>query len=299
MTTLSRWFVRHRATAIAVAYVVSGVLGIVLWPLLGWVVNFDGEPLGWRVSAIVLGGFTLTVAVPVFFLLRNRPEDMGLLPAGGTSSAEAQRGSLSIGQSLRTRAFWLITFGDSVASMPGAIVSVFAVPLILDEGFTLQDSAVVFSFYTYVWIGSHLVGGLVGDRVPKSTALAFFTALQTIGLLLAVIADSRAVFYLFAAVMGLGVGGRRPLTVAILADYFGTASLGKILGFFALAAVLLPVALLAAPFVGWIRDVWGEYTITFVVLAGLNLVGVVCFLSAKRPAGRPAPREEAAGPAAG
>ena len=50
---------------------------------------------------------------------------------------------------------------------------------------------------------------------------------------------------------------------------------------------------------GWISDVRGEYTVAFVVLAGLNLIGVVCFLSAKRPAGIPAPGAESARPAAG
>ena len=284
MTTLSRWFVRRRATAIAVAYVVSGVLGIVPGPFLGWFVNIDGGPLGWRLSAIVLGGFTLIAAVPVFFLLRNRPEDMGLLPDGGPSSVEAQQCSLSIGQSFRTRAFWLITFGHSVASMSGLVIVGFLNFLIEDKGFTRQDTSFFLSLYIFVSLWSQLVGGFVGDRVPKSYALAFFTVLQTVGLLLAVIADSRAGMYLFAALMGLGVGGRSPVTVAILADYFGTGSLGKILGFSAFPIALL--LLLAVPFAGWIGDVRGEYTIAFVVLAALNLAGAVCFLLARRPGPR-------------
>jgi len=71
------------------------------------------------------------------------------------------------------------------------------------------------------------------------------------------------------------------LTVAIRGDYFGSASFGKILG---LSTVPMNVLLLiAAPLVGWMRDVQGTYTDAFLVMVLTNMAGAACFILAKRP----------------
>jgi len=41
--------------------------------------------------------------------------------------------------------------------------------------------------------------------------------------------------------------------------------------------------LVAAPFAGYMRDTLGNYTMAFIVLAGLNFFGGVLFLMAKKP----------------
>jgi hypothetical protein len=46
--------------------------------------------------------------------------------------------------------------------------------------------------------------------------------------------------------------------------------------------------LVAAPFAGFMRDIQGTYTLAFMTLAGLNFLGGVLFLMAKRPALTPA-----------
>jgi MFS family permease len=87
--------------------------------------------------------------------------------------------------------------------------------------------------------------------------------------------------YLFAVLFGIGFGGRNPLTVAIRGEYFGRASFGKILG---LSTVPMNVLLLiSSPLAGYLRDVQGDYTDAFLILALLNVVGGVLFLFSKRP----------------
>ena len=102
-----------------------------------------------------------------------------------------------------------------------------------------------------------------------------------------VFADALSTFYLFAVIFGAGFGGRNPLTIAIRGDYFGSASFGKILG---LSTVPMNVLLLiAAPLVGWMRDVQGTYTDAFLIMVVTNMAGAVCFVLAKRPEKKPAP----------
>ncbi|GIT45276.1 MAG: hypothetical protein Ct9H300mP11_32120 [Chloroflexota bacterium] len=121
--------------------------------------------------------------------------------------------------------------------------------LMVDKGYQVQDAAFVVSVYTPVAMVFQLVGGYGGGKIPIRLALAFFTALQAMGVgVFGFYADSLPSIYAFAVFFGGGFGGRNPLTVAIRGEYFGSASFGKILGFSTVPMNLL--LLIAAPLVG-------------------------------------------------
>ena len=126
-----------------------------------------------------------------------------------------------------------------------------------------------------------IVGGYSGDRAPKNVVLFCFTTIQAVGVVVLTFAHSLRTVYLFAVLFGIGFGGRNPLTVAIRGEYFGRSSFGKILG---LSTVPMNVLLLiSSPLAGYLRDVQGDYTDAFLILAFLNVVGGVLFLFSKRP----------------
>jgi len=140
-----------------------------------------------------------------------------------------------------------------------------------------------------------VVGGYVGDRIPKRIALFIFTTIQAGAVVLLTTASSLGSFYMFAVLFGIGFGGRNPLTIAVRGEYFGRTSFGKILG---LSTVPMNVLLLiASPLAGYMRDVQGTYTNAFLILAALNFLGGVLFLFAKKPVlqvsqgNPPAPRQ--------
>ena len=263
MTTLSRWFVRRRATAVGLAQMVGALGALFLVPLMAFSVDPGSAWVGWRLTAILTGGLILVVAAVTFARLRNRPEDMGLFPDG--SPEAAGQTSFSAFQALRTRAFWLIALGDGLAAMQ-----------VLNST-DIALTSVLFGFTSLVFT---LVGGLVGDRYSKSASLACFTALQMLAWGALTFGSSLAAFYLSAVVMGIAQGGRTPIRVAILADYFGTNSLAIILGLFGLFAVL--TALIGGPLAGLLYDTQGDVT-GFLILALLTLLGAFCFLKARPP----------------
>lgn len=261
MTVLSRWFVRRRATALGVAQMFSPLGIIFLVSLIAASEDPDVYRLGWRLAAIVVAGSIMVVAVLAFARLRNRPEDMGLLPDGGPPAV--RQDNFSVFQALRTRPFWLIACGDGLAAVN--------IPDLTDTALTLVLSAATLSFA--------LVGGLVGDRVPKSVALASFTALQVVAWAAAAFAGSQPALYLSAVVLGISRGGRSPLRVAILADYFGTNSLATILGLFGFFAGLTGFT---SALGGLIYYTQGSI-VGFLTLSGLTLLGAFAFLNACAP----------------
>lgn len=292
MTMLNKWFSRRRSSAIGWANVVSRFGALLLVPGIAWAVADAPGRIGWQTTALITGIGILILAAPLAGLIRNDPRDYGALPDGETPRPNPAAGAaraprqqdLTAAQALRTPAFWLIAFGHGFTSMVILAIMAHLGLLMVDKGFTEQDAGWVISAYTGVAMVFQLVGGYTGDRMSKRIALAFFTTLQAAGVLILVIAQTLPMFFLFGVLFGAGFGGRNPLTVAIRADYFGTGSFGKILGFSTVPMNLL--LLIAAPFAGWMSDRYGNYDLAFLILAALNLVGALCFLAANRP--RPA-----------
>ena len=304
MTMLNHWFARRRAMAIAWSNVGSRAGALVLVPAIAWAIDPDHDRLGWQVTAMAIGVFIIVVAFPISRLIRNRPQDYNLRPdddppgrpaaavAGARPSLrvnQSQDGNadMTASQALRTPAFWLIAFGHGFTSMVILAIMTHLGLMMQDKGFPVQTTAWIVTVYLAVAMVFQLVGGYIGDRVPKRIALFAFTSLQAAAILVLTSGSSLTTFFLFAVLFGMGFGGRNPLTVAIRGDYFGRASFAKILGLSTVPMNFL--LLIAAPFAGFMRDVQGSYTDAFLILAGLNFAGAVLFLMAKRPAPRPAP----------
>ncbi len=108
MKVLTRWFRPTefaRMTGILMAVGGAGVL--VAAEPLAWMSN----RLGWRGSFVAIGGGTLVLAAAIWFVVRNRPEELGFQPlesGGVTRQQENTPVSLSRGikMVLGKKAFW-------------------------------------------------------------------------------------------------------------------------------------------------------------------------------------------------
>jgi MFS family permease len=299
MTLLNHWFTRHRGMAMGMAMMGTGAGSLVVVPAIAWAIDPDHERLGWRLTAMIVAGVALAAAFTLPRLIRNRPQDYGLRPDGDPpdpapatprglrpdSTAPVDAGYAEPGfttrQALRTRAFWFISFGHGFGAMVIlAIMSHLALAM-KDDGYGLQTAAWVVTVYTGVQMVFQLVGGYIGDRIPKNVALFIFTTIQGAAVILLTVSSSLVAFYAFAVVFGIGFGGRTPLTTAIRGEYFGRASFGKILGISTVPMNIL--LLIASPMAGYMRDQLGDYDLAFRTLAVLTFVGAILFLLAKRP----------------
>ena len=76
---------RKKGTAIAISGEGNYIGGLLLVPALAWAVNPDH--IGWSTTAFGLGILFVTLAVPVSLIMRERPEQYGLLPDGDDPGA--------------------------------------------------------------------------------------------------------------------------------------------------------------------------------------------------------------------
>src|SRR5206468_177413 len=75
---LPNWFIRRRGLAMGLAFAGVGIGSVTLLP---WVQHMI-EQTGWRTACTAMGILVLAVLAPINFLLRKRPEDIGLRPDG-------------------------------------------------------------------------------------------------------------------------------------------------------------------------------------------------------------------------
>ena len=78
--TLIHWFERHRARALS-----SMQIGMALGGLCLPLVALALATWGWRATAFASGVLIIVICMPLAFVFRRRPEDMGLKPDGAVS----------------------------------------------------------------------------------------------------------------------------------------------------------------------------------------------------------------------
>jgi MFS family permease len=199
-----------------------------------------------------------------------------------TVSAARERG-LSVGQALRTRAFWLLGIAHAFALLVVTAVNVHAISHMKEGlGYTLAQASFVITLMTVAQGCGVLLGAAVGDRWNKRYVAAGCMLAHMLGLLMLTYAANPLMLGAFAVLHGAAWGLRGPFMQALRADYFGLQSIGMILG---LSAILVSLGQIGGPLVaGAFADLTGSYRIGFTVLALVAGSGSLLFLLARKPA---------------
>ncbi len=299
---LANWFRAKRAMSLSLTSLGAGFGGFLV-VLLAWMVG----AYGWRETAFISGVFVIVVGLPAAQLVRDAPEPYGYLPdgvepsrafAGGTpvvtpAAPGARLGEevddFTVGEALRTRAFWLIGIGHAAALLAIVAGMVHLIPDLVDRiGLTGQSAAYVVSVITVAMMVGMVVGAFTGDRFDKRVITVVMTLGQALALFILAFATSMELVLVFAVLHGFCWGIRGPLMSAMRADYFGRKHFPAIMG--ASMALLTTGSVTAPLFAGYMADRFGNYRAGFMVLATLTALGSVCFLFARKPVRRPATR---------
>ena len=308
-TMLNNWFTRHKAKAMGYSSAIGRLGALVLIPAIAWAVDPEQDNFGWSMTALLLGVVTLVMVIPISLLIRNRPEDYGLMPDGdkpagaSTDAPSASRSGrsatrrappsdadFSLGDALRTPTFWLISFGQGFTSMVLIAMMAHLAPMLYDQGVSVPMAGWVVSTYTAMSMIFQVVGGYVGDMISKRFAYFVFTSIQASAVVVLVFVPEISAFlgvpllvsvFSFAILFGIGFGGRNPISTSIRGEYFGRSSFGKIMG---MSQVPMNIMLLGAPIYPAIMlRIQGSYDFAFLSLAALNFIGGAMFLLAKKP----------------
>ena len=266
-----QWFERKRARALSMLG-----LGLAIGGLATPIVAGAMHSFGWRPTAMVSAFVIAIVGWPLARLMRRRPEDYGehvdgLAPSvalagtdGGVIAAPDE--DFSVGEALRTAAFWLISIGHGIALLVVTAVNVHAINHMRESlGYTLAQASWYIMLMTACQIVGVLIGSAIGDRFDKRRISAVCMLAHGLGLTLLAYATGPAMLIGFAFFHGTAWGLRGPMMQAIRADYFGRSSIGKILG---VSALIVAIGQVCGPMIaGAMADATGNYQLGMTLLA--------------------------------
>ncbi len=285
---IGRWFVRRRATALALMLSANGIGGMIAAPVLDRVIDATGD---WRSGWLIIAGLSLVVGVAATIVVRDYPSDVGQRPDGDTEeqqSSAPRQATIHITarefeakEAMRSRAFWII--------LSVIVVNFLGLSLVLSHGVanlrSLGHSAAASALAVSVVSGGTLLGklclGVLGDRIEPRFLWIVATLSIACGLLTAPYAASTFGMIAYAGLFGFGFGGALVLQSAMLMNYFGTRAFATLLGCGLLAQTIFSAI---APIVaGLLHDTVGNYTLVFLGVGVLSVAAALSLFLARPP----------------
>ncbi|MEN3974992.1 MFS transporter [Emcibacter sp. SYSU 3D8] len=265
----ARWFPSRVGFAVGISLLGSSFGGIVMPPLLAWLL----KNYGWRDANLMLAALVVILVVPlVWFIVRMPREGETRVAdtaqtAQGTAAGEAPWGFFEV---LREPTFWIIglaCLGTTLASY-SFLTSIG--PYAHDLGIDPQRMSLLIPILAVAGIVGRLALGWMADKVDAripywiATAVIWGTLLLTLG------EPSYRQLMLISGLIGLGAGGLLPVCCVMVGQKFGARSFSRVMG---MATPFFSISAAAGPWISAkIRDSLGSYTGTFhFEIAGLPL----------------------------
>lgn len=291
-SSLTFWFRRRKAFAMAIVMSATGVGALIAAPLLVKIIDFSGN---WRMGWVAVTIAVCAAAIMTAFGVVNKPEDIGQHPDGvdtdtpdTVSSTDARESrvyqskiSWSARNAVKTRSWWLLVLGSIAFLAPFNIAMGHGVVHLLDLGHSKALASFSVGLIVVCSIVGRLLGGWLGDRLEPRFIWSFALALMFFGMLLLMNATNAAMIYFYAATLGIGMGASYVCMITLVGNYFGVNSYAQIMGFLYPAATLL--AALSPILAGIVYDRIGSYEIAFYCAMLIALLGTVLMPVATPP----------------
>ena len=288
-TVVAKWFVRHRALALAITSTGIPLGGIVMAPLAALLIAY----FDWRNAFVIFGVLTLVVLlVPSWLTMRRMPEDLGLRPDGelpepasavrpeGNRRAVPEERDWTMAEAVRTPALWLITLSLNMTIFMTTSITLHQVPYLTDKGFSPALAASAIILLTTVALLVKFFWGWMANRIAIRYCIALSQTLDVLALVLLLTVSSTWSVILYAFAFGLGrsegLFGSHAYAV-----YFGRRFLGSTRG------IVAPIRIAASgggPVItGIFFDITGDYNTIIPIFIGVTVLAVGCSLLAKPP----------------
>ena len=277
---VAQWFAAQRGKAMGLM-VVGFAASMAIHPTLGRILI---EWIGWREAWVAMGLITWVTMLPLlWFLVIDKPEDIGLHPDNAAAPAEdAPKPSLTgatLEEAIRHRSFYLVCGGFFMIS--GLVTTLHFHQFNIFEAQGLSANLATVSYWITA-ITMMVLMPLIGrgfDRFKTRYMFAFGLVVQASTLIGITFVTSIPAFVAYALLFGLNNTLSMTMAGYLWPRYFGRLQLGRIQG---TGQMILVVGASLGPIpVSWAFDNWGDATDMLRILAILPLaaaLAVVMFL---------------------
>ncbi|XP_050843937.1 monocarboxylate transporter 13-like, partial [Serinus canaria] len=264
LAAVSLWFPRRRALATGLAVSGAAVSGLALAPLLPPAL----DAYGWRGALLLLAAVSLHLVAAAALLRPPRLAPRAAEPSGNPA------GLLRHGPFLRyAAACALLDLGYHVPFVHGAGRA-------LELGCDADRAAALLAAMAALDGAGRLGAGWLAERaaaVALPRQMAAWAALAGLAAMATPSGRSFGALAALAAAYGGCAGAVAPLQFAGVAQVVGAGRAGAAIG--AMQMVESVGSLLGAPLAGWLRDVTGDFTVSFLAAGAFLLASSLLILT--------------------
>lgn len=270
-TMIDRWFKDRVGFFVGLCLCFTGVGAVVFNPLGGWVI----EIFGWRTGYLVFGLITACAGLPsAAFLIRNKPEDMDLVPWTSSKHAEnkpeeesAPARGVMFHEALRTPALWLVALYAGMMDI-GITLNYYIPSYVSSLAFGVFAASTVSSSVMVGQMVGKLLLGYINDRNVK---MGVVTAVSSgiVGVSVMTFLGGSGIHFLYIGGFFFGIffAGATVTTSLMTRGIFGSKDYSRVF------SVVSTVATLSSAFSsaiwGAIINATGSYTLALSVGIGV------------------------------
>ena len=232
----------------------------------------------------IAGGVILLTLTKWFY---NEPADRGITQWGAPPDEPVRRLQNNAIAKLRTRVFlkevqktftfWNLGTIHGLGCAGHNIILILLVAIAIDDGISSGMAAMIYLTLTVVSTLTRFAVPVLADLIGSKWVMGVCFGLQTLPILILFWAgDSVSLYFLFAVLFGIGMGGEMTAFPIINRQYYADAPTGTAYGWQMMGAgfgmALGPVA------AGFLRDMTGSYVSSLWLSFGLSTLAVAAIL---------------------
>jgi sugar phosphate permease len=286
MFLLTRWFKKYRGLAVGIFLVGSSLGGAIFNPIAsGLIGSFGWRDAAWQLSLISV----LLLLLPLIFIIKNTPEEIGLNPDGAShSTVEEEKPEAVKNKEMRltrvfsSATFYLLLFATCCMWFTILAIIQHQALYLKDLGGAIPTGTLLSLFFVCSVIGKVLFGWL-SDLYPKKTIMQISTLNMVLGSFFLYISNLNpsVIPWIYAIVFGIGFSGTFTMIQLMVAEFYSGPFYGRILGIFTMLDTL--AGALGIAFLGNIRSSGGSYQPGFLTMTILCTLAAICIPFIKKP----------------
>ena len=189
-TVANRWFVAKRGLVTGVLTAASATGQLIFLPGLSHLAH----TYGWKSVSITVSSFALAVVPFIYFFLREKPADLGLLPYGASvdwqppAKSELSAGALAIDtlkQGSKRKDFWFLFGSFFVCGLStSGLIGTHFIPAAHDHGMMDTLAASLLALVGVFDVIGTIFSGWLTDRYDPRKLLFFYYGLRGLSLFL-------------------------------------------------------------------------------------------------------------------
>jgi len=278
MTAVANWFDKNVGKAMGVMASGFGASGLMV-PLIVWLI----AAYGWRKTTLILGLGMWVFGIPLSFILRNKPEKNGSDRDENPDDVSRQKNpkdtmatEIGFKAAIRNRSFLWTNLSEVIRMVSLAAVVTHIMPYLSLLGVSRSTSGIIAAAVPLFSILGRFSFGWLGDLFEKRRVMAIAFTSMGLGMLSLAFADISGFIFLFLFFFSSGFGGLAVLRGALLREYYGRYSFGKLMGILmgsgAMGGIIGPTL------AGWVFDRFGTYSFIWLFLSAMIGIAVLLIL---------------------